>query len=31
VSPIYDRMPVIMGAKDVDRWLDPDLKEPAKA
>jgi putative SOS response-associated peptidase YedK len=30
MHPIHDRMPVILGPKDFDRWLDPDQKDPAK-
>jgi putative SOS response-associated peptidase YedK len=30
VRPIHDRMPVIIGPNDFDRWLDPDQKDPAK-
>jgi putative SOS response-associated peptidase YedK len=30
VRPVHDRMPVIIGPKDFDRWLDPDQKDPAK-
>jgi putative SOS response-associated peptidase YedK len=30
VRPIHDRMPVILGPGDFDRWLDPEQKDPAK-
>ncbi len=28
VEPIHDRMPVILGAKDYGRWLDPAIQKP---
>lgn len=30
VSPLHDRMPVILDMKDIDRWLDCHVTEPAK-
>lgn len=30
LSPVHDRMPVILEAKDYDRWLDPDLQNPTQ-
>jgi putative SOS response-associated peptidase YedK len=30
MAPIHDRMPVILDAKDFDRWLDPAAQDPAK-
>lgn len=29
MAPIHDRMPVILDPADVDRWLDPELTDPA--
>jgi putative SOS response-associated peptidase YedK len=29
-APIHDRMPVILGAADYDKWLDSTLVDPAK-
>jgi putative SOS response-associated peptidase YedK len=26
---VHDRMPVILGPNDYDRWLDPELQDPA--
>ncbi len=28
VSPVHDRMPVIVDPEDQDMWLDPAVKEP---
>ncbi len=30
LKPIHERMPVIIGPKDFDLWLDPDMHEPAR-
>jgi putative SOS response-associated peptidase YedK len=30
MRPLHDRMPVILDAKDFDRWLDPAVQDPAK-
>ena len=30
MAPIHNRMPVILDAKDFDRWLDPAVQDPAK-
>lgn len=30
VSPLHDRMPVILTGEGRDRWLDPQVKEPAQ-
>ena len=29
VAPIHDRMPVILAPADLDRWLDPGVRDPA--
>jgi putative SOS response-associated peptidase YedK len=28
-APVHDRMPVILGPADYDRWLDPEVSDPA--
>jgi len=28
VTPFHDRMPVILNERDIDRWLDPEEKDP---
>lgn len=30
MQPIHNRMPVILGRKDYDLWLDPDVQQPDK-
>jgi putative SOS response-associated peptidase YedK len=30
MRPLHDRMPVILDGKDFDRWLDPEVQDPAK-
>jgi putative SOS response-associated peptidase YedK len=30
LSSIHDRMPVVLGPEDWDRWLDPDVEDPEK-
>ena len=30
VAPIHNRMPVILLPEDEERWLDPDMTEPAE-
>lgn len=30
VAPVHDRMPVVLEEDELDRWLDPDLDDPAE-
>jgi putative SOS response-associated peptidase YedK len=30
MTPIHDRMPVILAPEDYSRWLDPDVRDPEK-